>query len=83
MFYVEGKVFRDLVRFSSVYGVGLLLQAALLSLLVEVVEDPVLAAQPLAIGMMAIYGFFANRYFSFRRNDTEPVPPLASAGPRD
>lgn len=67
VFRVRGNVVRDLLRFESVYLVGLAVNAALLPLLVEVVGLPVIGSQVLIVGVTALVSFFGHKHFSFRR----------------
>jgi putative flippase GtrA len=72
VFRVSGRWWRELVRFSSVYGVALGVNAVALPLLVEVVHVPVLPAQAIVMLGTALGTFGIHRVFTFRR-----PPPVA------
>ncbi len=67
VFRVRGHVLRDLVRFSMVYVVAFLVNAALLPLLVELVGLHVLLAQALIVFVTTVVSYLGHRYFSFAR----------------
>lgn len=67
VFKVRGNVLRDLGRFSLVYIGALAANAALLPLLVEVLELPILLAQAFVVSGTVVATFLAHRSFSFRR----------------
>lgn len=67
VFRVRGNVLRDLVRFSMVYVVAFLVNAALLPLLVELVGLHVLLAQALIVFVTTVVSYLGHRYFSFAR----------------
>lgn len=71
VFKVRHQWITDFVRFCLVQSVGAGLNAVLLPLLVEVAHVPVLPAQVVALGLVALYSYFGHLFFSFRR--TEPA----------
>jgi putative flippase GtrA len=66
-FDVQGRVLGDLVRFESVYLVGLAVNAALLPLLVEVGRLDVLVAQACVTGVSAVLSWLGHSRLTFRR----------------
>lgn len=72
VFRVHGQVFKDLVRFWSVYASTLAVNVAALPFLVEVVGLPVILAQGMFTVVTAILSFIAHRRFSFRRPIINP-----------
>ena len=66
-FDVRGRVLGDLVRFESVYLVGLSVNAALLPLLVEVVGLQVLVAQACVTLVTAVISWLGHSRLTFRR----------------
>jgi putative flippase GtrA len=70
VYQVRGRWWRDLVRFSGVYGIVLCINLVLLPLAVEVWHLPVTATQGVIMVLVAIGTFLTGRYFTFRR----PVP---------
>lgn len=69
VFVVHGHVLRDLVRFVSVYAVSIGVNAAVLPLLVEVVDVPPLLAQAVVVLITTLLSFVGHRSFSFRRDE--------------
>lgn len=67
VFRVQGRWFRDLARFWSVYLVALGVNVVVLPVLVEVLNLPVLLAQGLFLGFMTLGTFLAHTHFTFRR----------------
>ncbi|MDP3713056.1 MAG: GtrA family protein [Mycobacteriales bacterium] len=67
VFRVSGYLFTDAMRFLGVSSSGLLLNAALLPLLVELLFLPVLLAQALALTIGACVLYLAHSRISFRR----------------
>jgi putative flippase GtrA len=78
VFRVSGRWWRELVRFSSVYGVALGVNAVALPLLVEVFHVPVLPAQAIVMLATALGTFVVHRAFTFRR-----PPPVEQPGAAD
>ena len=70
VFRVQGRWWRDLLRFWSVYLVSLGFNAAALPLLVEVVHIPVIPAQGVILLVSALGTYVAHRSFTFRRVGT-------------
>jgi putative flippase GtrA len=64
---VRGRWWHELVRFSGVYAVAFVVNAALLPLLREVFGVPVLVAQAVIMTATAIGTFLIHRGFTFRR----------------
>lgn len=71
VFRVRGHVWRDLVRFESVYLTALATNFALLPILVEIGGVAVIIAQSVIVVFGAAISFFGHKHFSFRR------PPIA------
>ncbi len=67
VFRVQGHVWRDLVRFESVYLAALAVNFVLLPVLVEFGGLRVIAAQTVIVVLGAVISFFGHKYFSFRR----------------
>lgn len=72
VFRVCGHVFRDLIRFESVYLVALGINAVLLPLLVEFAHLEPIVAQALIVFVTTLVSFFGHREFSFRRPKHKP-----------
>ena len=70
---VSGRWWRELVRFSSVYGVALAVNLVLLPLLVEVVGLPVLVGQAIVMVANACGTFVIHRAFTFKRREPDPT----------
>jgi putative flippase GtrA len=68
VFNVRGDVLGGLVRFELVYLTSILVNLALLPILVEIVNLPVLLAQGLIVFVGAAISFFGHRHVSFRRS---------------
>jgi putative flippase GtrA len=79
VFRVTGTVLADLLRFTTVQLTAFAANAALLTLLVEVVGLPVLFAQVMAVTAVIVASYFGHLLFSFRRPRTEPGA-LGSSG---
>jgi len=67
VFRVRGRVVRDFLGFLAVNSGGLVLNMALLSVAVTVLELPKAPSTVVVMGLVAIAGFFGHRYISFRR----------------
>lgn len=67
VFRVSGQVWRDLMRFESVYLVSLGANWILLNLLTVVLRMPTVLAQAFVVGVIALVSFFGHKHFSFRR----------------
>ncbi len=75
VFRVTGQVWRDLLRFESVYLVSLGVNWVLLNLLTVVLGLPAILAHALVISVIAVVSFFGHKHFSFRRPAAAPDPP--------
>lgn len=71
VFKVQGNWLRDLARFWLVYVVSLTFNLIALPLLVETAGLPVLVAQGLIVGVVAVTSWFGHSRFSFRRTAPE------------
>lgn len=67
VFRVTGHVWRDLVRFSSVYAVSFGINLVVLPVLVEVVGIHPLPAQFVIVVITTVVSYLGHNYFSFRR----------------
>jgi putative flippase GtrA len=67
VFRVQGRWFRDLSRFWSVYLIALGVNLVTLPLLVEIVGLPVLLAQAVVLATLTGATFLAHRHYTFRR----------------
>lgn len=67
VFRVRGRVWGDLVRFTSVHVGALAANAAMLPLAVEVAGLPVVPAQALVMVVTVVGSYLGHRWFSFRR----------------
>lgn len=67
VFRVRGRVWSDLLRFTTVNLGALTANAALLPLAVEVVGLPVVPAQVLVMVVTVVGSYLGHRWFSFRR----------------
>ncbi|WP_245545788.1 GtrA family protein [Nocardia higoensis] len=67
VFRVRGRVLRDFLAFVAVNSGGLVLNMALLSLAVTVLDLPEAPSTVVVMGLVAIAGFFGHRHISFRR----------------
>jgi putative flippase GtrA len=74
VFRVRGHVLADLWRFETVYLLALAVNFALLPLLVEVVNLPVLLAQALIVSVTAVMSFVGHKHYSFRRGPSSGDP---------
>lgn len=70
VYQVRGRWWPDLIRFSSVYAVVLVVNLVLLPLLVEVWHFPVIPTQGVIMVLVAVGTFLTGRYFTFRRSAT-------------
>ena len=68
VFVVHGHVLRDFARFVSVYLVAIVINAAALPLLVEIMRVPPLLAQLIILLVTTLLSFFGHKKFSFRRS---------------
>ena len=75
VFPVKGNVFRDLIKFVSVYIVSIAANVLALPLLVEVAGLNPLLAQAIILVVTTVLSYVGHKYFSFRR----PLEPAASA----
>lgn len=73
VFRVRGHVFRDLLRFESVYLVALAINAVALPLLVELAGLVPIAAQAIIVVATTLVSFFGHRDFSFRRSGAKTL----------
>jgi putative flippase GtrA len=73
VFKVQGDVWRDLARFSTVYAGAFVVNLAALPVLVEVFGVPVLPAQAVVVAGTVVASFFVHRGFSFRRSPVSGV----------
>lgn len=69
VFRVRGHVWRDLLRFSSVYLVAFLINMASLPILVEVVGVHPLVAQVVIVAVTTLVSYVGHNRFSFRRKE--------------
>ena len=67
VFRVRGHVWRDLIRFSSVYAVSFGINLVALPILVEVVGMNPLVSQVVIVVITTIVSYVGHNYFSFRR----------------
>lgn len=74
VFRVRGHVLADLWRFETVYLLALAVNFALLPLLVEVANLPVLLAQGLIVFVTAVMSFVGHKHYSFRRGSSSGDP---------
>ncbi|BDB43010.1 GtrA family protein [Mycobacterium kiyosense] len=76
VFHVRGHVFRDLVRFWSVYLTGLAVNIVVLPLLVQMGLNRI-AGQGIIVASTTFLSYFGHRHFSFRRSgdDAEDETP--------
>jgi len=78
VFRVHGHVWRDLLRFESVYLGGLAINFVLLPIPVELLGWTVLVSQLVIVGLTACLSYVGHKYFSFRRT----APELVARGER-
>lgn len=80
VFHSHGRVWTDLLRFLSVWSGGLAASFLGVPILVEVFGLPPLAAQILAVVLVALGSYIGHKFFSFRSRGTDPVrvPPPSS-----
>lgn len=83
VFRARGRWWRDLVRFSSVYVVAFLINAAALPLLVEVLHMPVIPAQAVVTAAVALGTFVVHRNFTFRHSRKSARDISLAAATRD
>ena len=74
VFRVRGQLWRDAVRFESVYLVSLGVNWALLNLLTIGAGLDALPAQAIVVTVIAVISFFGHKHFSFRRPDAGSRP---------
>ncbi|MFE5409115.1 GtrA family protein [Microbacterium sp. NPDC056569] len=67
VFRVKGHVWRDLLRFSSVYAVSFAINLVMLPVLVEVLHIHPLVAQIAIVTVTTIVSYVGHNYFSFHR----------------
>lgn len=67
VFRVTGQVWRDLMRFSSVYAVSFGINLVVLPVLVEILHLNPLLSQVVIIFVTTIVSYLGHNYFSFRR----------------
>jgi putative flippase GtrA len=87
VFRVTGQVWRDFVRFESVYLVSLGVNWLLLNLLTVVLGLSAIVAQALVVAIIAMVSFFGHKHFSFRRSAStdpmsDPTDPISEPGDR-
>jgi putative flippase GtrA len=70
VFVVRGNLLVDLLRFVSVYLVGIGINLVALPLLVELVHLPPFLAQAVILVVTTVVSYLGHRYFSFRRRAT-------------
>lgn len=73
VFRVHGHVFRDLLRFASVYASSFLMNVALFAVLHNGLGADPLVAQLVNIGVISVMSYLLHRDFSFARRG-EPRP---------
>jgi putative flippase GtrA len=86
VFASTGSWHGDLRRFLSVWGVSLVVSAAGLPLLVELVGVSPVVSQVILVAVVAVGSFLGHRYFSFKhRAATAPVSvePAGATSPGD
>lgn len=66
VFGSRGQLFFDYLRFQITYSVVLLVNLALLLVLVELVDWPVLLSQAVCLCFVAVSSYLGHKYFSFR-----------------
>lgn len=66
----EGHWFMALLRFASVSIVALLVNAALLTLLVDVARWPPIPVQIGITFLIVVFNYFGHKYFSFRKKSS-------------
>lgn len=71
VFRVKGHVFRDLLRFSSVYVTTFLLNIPLLGLMTDVLGMSPMWAQVVNVAVMTVTSYVFHKRFSFRRSPAE------------
>lgn len=76
VFRVRGHVWRDLGRFEVVNLGALAFNVVALTLMVELLDAPVLLSQVIITGVTTLISFFGHRGFSFRRTPAEIAAPL-------
>lgn len=67
VFRVEGNVWRDFIRFTSVNVGSLLLNMGALALLADVLGLPPIPVQIAITVLVVIFNYVGHKYFSFRR----------------
>lgn len=72
VFRVRGHVWRDLLRFSSVYALSFAINLLVLPLMVEVVRMNPLLAQVVIVIVTTIVSYVGHNYFSFHRRKNAP-----------
>lgn len=83
VFRVRGHVLRDLLRFELINLTSLVINAAILPVLVEVVHWPVLFSQLMIVGITMLVSFFGHRGFSFHRSaDDHAETPIPLSDPQ-
>lgn len=67
VFRAPGKICVDFVRFCGVNSAGLLFNFSVVAVLVDGVGLPAIPIQVCVTIMVAMFNYFAHKYFSFRR----------------
>jgi putative flippase GtrA len=73
VFHSHGHVVGDFGRFLSVWSGGLIASFVGTPLLVEAFDMPPLAAQIVAVVVVAVGSYLGHKFFSFRHRGAEPV----------
>jgi putative flippase GtrA len=71
----DGHWFVALLRFASVSIVSLLVNAALLTLLVDIAHWPPIPVQIGITVVIVVFNYFGHKYFSFRKKSSSPYGP--------
>ncbi|MEO6145374.1 MAG: GtrA family protein [Dermatophilaceae bacterium] len=74
VFRVRGHVLADLWRFETVYLSALAVNFALLPLLVEIADLPVLLAQAIIVFITSVISWVGHKRYSFRRSSSSERP---------
>ncbi len=74
VFRVRGHVLADLWRFETVYLSALAVNFALLPVLVEIADLPVLLAQAMIVFITSVMSWVGHKRYSFRRSSPSESP---------
>jgi putative flippase GtrA len=71
VFRVQGSLLADFARFTLVQLLAFVLNALILSVIVEAVGVPVVPAQVIALALVVVATYFSHLHFSFRRSEAD------------